>query len=76
MQVRTAIEIASDGTPLRVFHRQGASAWTHPIDDPAFKTSGRHSAIVSRPCPICTPNTGTTNGRAPEPRAGLRGPSP
>jgi hypothetical protein len=31
---RTAIELGQDGAPLRVFHRRGSSAWTHPIGEP------------------------------------------
>ena len=33
--MRTANEIDRDGTPLRVFHRRGNSAWTHPIGEPS-----------------------------------------
>jgi hypothetical protein len=63
---RTAVEISPGGTPLRLFHRQGGSAWTHPLDDPAFLTTGRHGALVTRPCPVCARGVGGTNGRASE----------
>jgi hypothetical protein len=65
MTARTAIEIDRDGTPLRVFHRRGSSAWTHPIDDPTYPDVGRHGAIVSRPCSVCLSDAGKDGGRAP-----------
>ena len=65
MAARTAIEIDRDGTPLRVFHRHASSAWTHPVDDPTYRTHGRHDAIVSRPCPVCAPAPVKDDGRAP-----------
>ena len=70
MTGRTAVEIADDGTALRIFHRQGTSAWTHPIDDSMIRTTGRHSAIVTRPCPVCARATGKANGRASGRRKG------
>lgn len=72
---RTAVEIAKDGTPIRVFHRRGSSAWTHPIDDPTFKTHGRHDALVTRPCPVCVKSDKQARGRTSEPsRAALVAP--
>jgi hypothetical protein len=65
---RTAIEVASDGTPLRVFHRRGSSAWTHPLDNPTYLTHGRHDARGIRPCPICTPRMDDDAGRVLGPR--------
>jgi hypothetical protein len=65
MTARTAIEIDRDGTPLRVFHRRGSSAWTHPVDDPTYPDTGRHGAIVSRPCSLCGSEDGKNGGRAP-----------
>ena len=49
MMERTAVEIAADGTRLRVFHRRGQSAWEHPIDDLIYLDAG-----VVRPCPVCS----------------------
>lgn len=70
MPLRTAVEIAADGKPLLMFHRHGASAWTHSLDDPTFLTTGRHGAIVGRPCPICSRDMGEADGRSSERRRG------
>jgi hypothetical protein len=57
---RTAIEIDSDGNRLRVFHRTGRGAWTHPLDQPYmvdFPGERRAGMPVKRTCPVCVPSS-------------------
>jgi hypothetical protein len=48
VSARTLLEVDRAGRPVRIFHRVGPRAWTHPVGDPVLVDQGRRG-----PCPAC-----------------------